>query len=187
MQVLKEGTNRRVEFGGRKLNTITRELVRRYFSRLSSEGVAPGTVRKVHAVMSAILAEGVELGYLKVNPCAGVKGLPRAAHREMLPDVGIENTERHRDHDARGGEQRAGDQRGMAKGQRGRRARLRPRSPRAARLAGARLGRGLQGCAASGHRSSSASPASPAASPARSSSITSRAWARDCGARWPDT
>jgi integrase len=72
------------EFGARKVNTITRELVRRYLARLSAEGVAPGTVRKVHAVMSAIMNEAVELGYLRSNPCNGVKGLPRAANREML-------------------------------------------------------------------------------------------------------
>jgi integrase len=72
------------EFGGRKVNTITRELVRRYFARLVAEGRAPGTVRKVHAVMSAIMAEAVELGYVRGNPCAGVKGLPRAGNREML-------------------------------------------------------------------------------------------------------
>jgi integrase len=72
------------EFGARKLNTLNRELVRRYFAKLSGNGVAPGTVRKVHAVMSAIMSEAVELGYAKVNPCTGVKGLPRAAHREML-------------------------------------------------------------------------------------------------------
>jgi integrase len=72
------------EFGNRKLNTINRELVRRYFARLGKEGKAAGTIRKIHAVMSAIMAEGVELGYLKINPCAGVKGLPRAERREML-------------------------------------------------------------------------------------------------------
>jgi integrase len=72
------------EFAGRKLNTISRELVRRYFARLTNEGKAAGTIRKIHAVMSAIMAEGVELGYLRTNPCAGVKGLPRAERREML-------------------------------------------------------------------------------------------------------
>jgi integrase len=34
--------------------------------------------------MSANMNEAVELGYIKVNPCAGVRGLPRPAHREML-------------------------------------------------------------------------------------------------------
>jgi integrase len=72
------------EFASRKLNTITREVVRKYFARLTREGKAPGTVRKVHAVMSAIMAEAVDLGYAKVNPCAGVKGLPRPERREML-------------------------------------------------------------------------------------------------------
>jgi len=72
------------EFGGRKLSAISRELVRRYMARLTAEGVAAGTVRKVHAVLSAILAEAVELGYLKANPCSGAKGLPRSPRREML-------------------------------------------------------------------------------------------------------
>jgi len=72
------------EFGGRKVAAISRELVRRYFAQLTTEGVAPGTVRKVHAVLSAIMSEAMELGYVKINPCAGVKGLPRAQNREML-------------------------------------------------------------------------------------------------------
>jgi integrase len=71
------------EFGGRRLNTITRELVKRYFARLTRDGVAAGTVRKVHAVMSAIMGEAIENGYAKVNPCAGIK-LARPEHREML-------------------------------------------------------------------------------------------------------
>jgi integrase len=72
------------EFGNRKLNTITRELVRAYFARLTHGGRAPGTVRKVHSTLRTIMAEAVELGWIKVNPCVGVKGLPRAANREML-------------------------------------------------------------------------------------------------------
>jgi integrase len=34
-------------------------VVRRYFARLTREGKAPGTVRKVHTVLSAILSEAV--------------------------------------------------------------------------------------------------------------------------------
>src|SRR5262249_42287758 len=72
------------EFGGRKLNAISRELVRRYFARLAAADTAPGTIRKVHAVLSAILSEAVELDWLKTNPAMGVKGLPRTPQREML-------------------------------------------------------------------------------------------------------
>ena len=71
-------------FGNRKLNTVSRELVRRYFAELATSGKAAGTVRKIHAVLSAMLTEAVELGYLRVNPCTRVRGLPRAARREML-------------------------------------------------------------------------------------------------------
>lgn len=73
------------EFGNRKLSTITREAVRAYFARLTnSSEIAAGTVRKVHAVLRTILAEAVELGWIKTNPAQQVKGLPRATNREML-------------------------------------------------------------------------------------------------------
>lgn len=72
------------EFGGRKVGSISREHVRRYLAGLSAQGVAAGTVRKIAAVLSAILAEAVELGYVRTNVAAGTKGLPKPANREML-------------------------------------------------------------------------------------------------------
>ena len=70
--------------GSCRIGSITREQVHLYVARLSAGGIAPGTVRKAHAVLGAILNEAVELGYIKVNPAIGVKGIPRAQQREML-------------------------------------------------------------------------------------------------------
>src|SRR5262249_48621165 len=72
------------EFGSRKLNTITREVVRAYFAKLTHGGMAPGSVRKIHSTLRTILSEAVELGWMKSNPAHRVKGLPRASNREML-------------------------------------------------------------------------------------------------------
>jgi integrase len=72
------------EFANLKVGEISREHVSRYFARLSRDGLRPGTVRKIHSVLSGVLAEAVELGYVRANPCAGMKGLPRVERREML-------------------------------------------------------------------------------------------------------
>ena len=67
----------------RKVSQITHEAVQRYVDALRDGGMSPGTVRKVHAVLSAAMREGVRLGIVRVNPCQHAR-LPRAGHRDML-------------------------------------------------------------------------------------------------------
>lgn len=70
------------EFGTTPITDMTREVVRRYFAKLTREGKAPGTVRKVHTVLSAILTEAVELDLLPANPCTRMRGLPTVRTEE---------------------------------------------------------------------------------------------------------
>ncbi len=72
------------EFGNLPITEMTREVVRRYFAKLTREGKAPGTVRKVHTVLSAILSEAVELELLPANPCTRMRGLPTVRSEEPL-------------------------------------------------------------------------------------------------------
>ena len=72
------------EFGATPITEMTRELLTRYFARLAREGKAPGTVRKVHTVLSAILSEAVELELLPTNPCLRMRGLPADQHEEPV-------------------------------------------------------------------------------------------------------
>lgn len=72
------------EFGNLPITEMTREVVRRYFAKLTREGKAPGTVRKVHTVLSAILSEAVELELLPANPCTRMRGLPTVRHEEPV-------------------------------------------------------------------------------------------------------
>jgi integrase len=81
------------EFGPVPLSAMTREIVKRYFARLQTTGkthgrerpgqpLSPGTVRKVHTVLSSVLSEAVEIGMLRVNPAVRMK-LPAAPRRDM--------------------------------------------------------------------------------------------------------
>jgi integrase len=72
------------EFGNTPIADVTRETTRRYFARLTREGKAPGTVRKVHTVLSAIMAEAVELNIIAANPCLRMRGLPVTSHQEPV-------------------------------------------------------------------------------------------------------
>jgi integrase len=72
------------EFGNLPITEMTREVVRRYFAGLARTGLAPGTVRKVHTVLSAILSEAVELELLQANPCTRMRGLPTVRHEEPV-------------------------------------------------------------------------------------------------------
>jgi integrase len=72
------------EFGSTPITDLSREVVRRYFARLTREGRAPGTVRKVHTVLSAILSEAVELDLLPANPCTRMRGLPTVRTEEPV-------------------------------------------------------------------------------------------------------
>jgi integrase len=72
------------EFGTTPITEMTREVVRRYFARLTRDGKAPGTVRKVHTVLSAIMSEAVELELLPANPCTRMRGLPTVRTEEPV-------------------------------------------------------------------------------------------------------
>ncbi len=72
------------EFGTTPITEMTRGVVRRYFARLTREGKTPGTVRKVHTVLSAIMSEAVELELLPVNPCTRMRGLPAVRTEERV-------------------------------------------------------------------------------------------------------
>lgn len=71
------------EFGGRKVSSITPELVQRFINRMSQEGYAPGSVRGTYAVLRNALNAGVRLKMIALNPCQGVR-LPRQTREEML-------------------------------------------------------------------------------------------------------
>ncbi len=72
------------EFARTPITEMTREVVSRYFAGLTRDGKAPGTVRKVHTVLSAILSEAVELELLAANPCTRMRGLPANRHEEPV-------------------------------------------------------------------------------------------------------
>jgi integrase len=50
-------------------SSITRGVVKRFLYDLRDSGSSPGTVRKVHTVLSAVFSEAVENGVVKSNPC----------------------------------------------------------------------------------------------------------------------
>jgi integrase len=68
----------RPRWGALQLSEVTHGEVQRWLSRLQ---VAPATVKKVHRVLSMILAYAVKDGRLAVNPAAGVS-LPRVRQAE---------------------------------------------------------------------------------------------------------
>ena len=72
------------EFGSTPITELTREVCRRYFARLTRDGKAPGTVRKVHTVLLAVLSEAVELDLLPANPCTRMRGLPAVRTEEPV-------------------------------------------------------------------------------------------------------
>jgi len=73
------------EFASKKVSTLTREVVKRYFARLEAAGMTPGTLRKVHTVLSAVLSEAVELEIIKANPAArALRGRAKLVEHEMI-------------------------------------------------------------------------------------------------------
>jgi integrase len=72
------------EFGSLPIRDLSRETTRRYFAKLTRDGKAPGSVRKIHTVLSAILSEAVELELLQANPCTRMRGLPSLRHDEPV-------------------------------------------------------------------------------------------------------
>ncbi len=72
------------EFGSTPIADVNRGTCRRYFAQLTREGKAPGAVRKVHTVLSAIMSEEVELNIIAANPCTRMRGLPTVRHQEPV-------------------------------------------------------------------------------------------------------
>jgi integrase len=59
--------------GGRKLSTITREMIGRILSDMERDGKAGATVNNVRALASALFGKAIEWDYLTANPVAGIK------------------------------------------------------------------------------------------------------------------
>lgn len=71
-------------FGHQPTSAITKEAVTRYFAKLAKQ-TSPGTVRKVHTVMSSIFTAAVRQEIVRRNPCRDLEqSLPSPAAREML-------------------------------------------------------------------------------------------------------
>lgn len=72
------------KFGGTPITEMTREVCRRYSRGSHGRAGHPGTVRKVHTVLSAIVSEAVELDLLPANPCTRMRGLPTVRTQEPV-------------------------------------------------------------------------------------------------------
>jgi integrase len=72
------------EFANVPITDMTHERCARYFARLTREGMAPGTVRKVHTVLSAICTQAKRFDWLPANPCREMEGLPAHQHDEPV-------------------------------------------------------------------------------------------------------
>lgn len=70
------------EFGNLPITEMTHERCARYFARLTREGKAPGTVRKIHTVLGSICSQAVRFDWLPANPCRDMEGLPPHNHEE---------------------------------------------------------------------------------------------------------
>lgn len=55
-------------FGRLPLDKLTPALLDRQYRQWESEGLAPATVRQLHAILSAAFAQGVKWGWLEANP-----------------------------------------------------------------------------------------------------------------------
>ncbi len=74
------------EFNSTPASAISKETVTRYFAKLATDPtVSPGTVRKVHTVMSSIFTAAVRQEIVRRNPCRDLEqSLPTPAARDML-------------------------------------------------------------------------------------------------------
>jgi integrase len=70
-------------FGATAVGKLSRADVKEFFVGLDGRGVSEGTQRKVQVVLSSILSEGVELGWLRENPAARLR-LKRPARRPKV-------------------------------------------------------------------------------------------------------
>jgi integrase len=69
--------------GAKPTNTVTHEAIQRFIDGKRDAGIKPPTLRKLHAVLSAIFTEAVRLGVVPVNPAKHIR-LPRAPKRTQL-------------------------------------------------------------------------------------------------------
>jgi integrase len=65
------------------VTAVTRERLKGYIARLSRSGTSPGTIAKVHTVMSAILSEAVDSEIIATNPALGI-ALPKVPKRKRV-------------------------------------------------------------------------------------------------------
>ncbi len=85
-------------FGTRKVATIDRAMVRRYFGKLTVKTeageMAGGTVHKNHTTLSSIMSEAVELEYIAANPARRVRGMPSPKRQRQPVYLTREQAER---------------------------------------------------------------------------------------------
>ncbi len=72
------------EFSNTPIIEMTHERCARYFARLMREGKEPGTVRKIHTVLSSICSQAKRFDWLPANPCREMEGLPAHRHQEPV-------------------------------------------------------------------------------------------------------
>ncbi len=82
-------------FGPLPVSRVTRERVSLFIAQLGNaerrttkgkpagKPLSSGSVHKVHTVLSSICTEAVELGLMRANPCARLRGLPPVRTAEM--------------------------------------------------------------------------------------------------------
>jgi hypothetical protein len=64
------------EFGDTPLTTLNRSVIEGYLARRRDEGLSKASRNRYLASLRVILAQGVEWGYLRQNPAAGLKQEP---------------------------------------------------------------------------------------------------------------
>ena len=74
-------TGMKAFFKGRFADTITSQDVEQYKARRKSENVKLSTVNKCLQILSKLFSCGVAWGYLRLNPCRGVKKFPEQPFR----------------------------------------------------------------------------------------------------------
>ena len=74
--------------GQRKLSALRPDAIQRLYAAKVDEGLAPGTVTKIHIVLHRALAMAVRWHYIARNPADGVDrpAVPRRDRRMLEPD-----------------------------------------------------------------------------------------------------
>jgi integrase len=94
-------------FGATPVVKMTRMVVRDYLADVQSDGVkpdarsdgkpnphggtaySPGTIHKIHTTLSSIMAEAIERGLIKDNPCHGLNGSGKLLTPERTKDMEV--------------------------------------------------------------------------------------------------